>query len=496
MLYAIIKNSYKRPQKYDILGGNVMKKIITFILAMLMMLSTVSMSGCSDKSDPSSKNDNSNSNTTESKVDLSNADLGGKTITIASWRDFNNKEDTSSVATERRKYFEQIEKELNCKIEWKVIDKETLTSQLITTALANDKFCDIAITVMWNTASILTNKAFTDLNSVSSINLNSDYYDQNANVLLDINGVQRATSCQLLCTPVSETAAVVFNKRILSECGLENPYTLYENNKWIVSKLREMAKKATKDLDGVSGMTINDQYGITTLDTGALAKDILAANNAYTITKTKGDNFTYNLQDEKVVNTLKYIQDWFCNDDSIFINSNQDTQHEQFSSGKSLFYIFQLSYLSKFKDMKDEYGIVPFPRGDEAENYNGLMNWNTSLMGIPSTVNAEELEDVGYVFEALAYYSRNDNENMTSELIGRYLRDDESVEMLNFISSNAVHSPDLIIATPRMDNIRTPLGQVTSGINDITVDIPKAIASNKNALRSALNQVSATLAME
>lgn len=476
-----------------------MKKIITYVLAMIMVLTCFTMAGCSDKPDTTSKQAGTSSNSNsagEDVLDLSKADLGGKTITIASWRDFNNPDDKSDVATKRREYFAQIEKDLNCKIEWKVIDRDTLTNQLITTALANDKFCDIAITIMWNTASVLTNKAFADLNSVKSVNLAADYYDQDKNTLLDINGVQRAASCGLLCTPVSETAAVVFNKRILSECGLEDPYKLYADNKWTVSKLREMAKKATKDLDGASGMTLNDQYGITTLDTNALAQDILAANGAQTITKEKGKNFTYNLNDEKVVNALKFAQDWLCNDASVLINSNQDTQHEQFSSGKALFYIFQLSYLEKFKDMKDEYGIVPFPRGDEVEGYTGLMNWNTSLMGIPSTVSEADREDVGYVLEALAYYSRNDNKNMTQELIGRYLRDDKSIEMLEVISSTGVHAPDLIIATPRIENVSNAMNQILAGTRDKTIDIPKTISSNKNALRSALNQLSATLASE
>ena len=471
-----------------------MKKLSALFLAMLIALSTITMSGCSEKTDVSSKKEESSSTASGEKLDLSNANLNGKTITIATWIDFNNSSDSSAVATARRNYFTKIEKDLNCKLEWKIYDKETLTSQLITTALANDKFCDIAIPVMWNTASVLTNKAFIDLNSVKSVNLSADYYDQNKNDLLDIGGIQRAASCGLLCTPVSETAAVVFNKRILSECKLEDPYKLHAEGKWTVSKLREMAKKATKDLDGVSGMSLNDQYGITTLDPIALAQDILAANGAYTITKTKGNNFSYNLNDEKVVNSLKYTQDWFCNDGSILMNSNQDTQHEQFSSGKALFYVFQLSYLEKFKDMKDTYGIVPFPRGEEAKDYNGLMNWNTSLMGIPSTVGEADREDVGFVFEALAYYSKDDNKNKTDELIGRYVRDDESVKMLDIISSTGIHTPDLIIATPRIENISNALNQVTGGTKDITVDIPKTIASNKNALRSALNQVSATLA--
>lgn len=470
-----------------------MKKILTIMLAMLCVLSSAGLAGCNNGSASSEKTDASSS---ASEVKLADADLGGKTVTIATWLDYNNSEDTSLVSTARREYFAKIEKELNCKLEWKIVDKATLTSQLITTALTGDKFADIAITVMWNTASVLTNKAFHDINSVETVNLEADYYDADKNRLLDINGVQRAASCGLTCTPASETSAVVFNKRILSECGLEDPYALYEKNEWTVSKLREMAKAATKDLDGVSGMTLNDQYGITTLDPDALARNILTANGAYTITKEKGKNFTYNMNDEKVVNTLKYTQDWFCNDGSLFINSNQDTQHAQFSNGRALFYIFQLNYLKEFTEMSDEYGVVPFPRGDEEKSYVGQLNWNTCLMGIPSTVPADELADVGAVFEALAAYSKDDNANRMNEIVGRYLRDEKSAEMLEVISSTGIHTADLVIATPRIEAIYQAHGAALGGVTDITRDISQIIASNKNSFRSALNSVSATLAAE
>ena len=467
-----------------------MKKVFTFILAIVITACCLSMAGCGEKDAGS---DSGTSSGTESSQSVK-ANLGGKTVTVATWRDFKNAND--NIGAERVKYFEKLEKDLDCKLDFQITDKETITQQLITTAMSGTKFCDIAIGVMWNTASVLTNRAFADLNKIDTVHLDRDYYDQNMNTILDINGIQRAASCGLTCTPVSETAAVVFNKRILKECGLENPYDLYKNNKWTLSKMREMAKTATKDLDGVAGMGINDQYGITTLDTVAFAKNILTASDAYLIAKEKGGSFVYNMGDDKIINNLKFAQDWIGRDNSIFINSSQDAQHAQFSNGKALFYTFQLSYLSKFTEMKDDYGIVPFPRGDEVDKYIGQMNWNTSLMGIPVTVGKDEINDIGSVFEALASYSASDNETMKNTLAGRFARDEESIEMMQVISETGRHTADLVLATPRMEAIEAATTAVFSGVNDATRDIAQLIASTRNSGKSAIALANAALAME
>ena len=377
---------------------------------------------------------------------------------------------------------------------WKVTGQEDLTTNLTTTALSGDKICDIAIPIFWNTASLLTNRVVADLRAIPTIDLTADYWEADANRLLSVKGVQRAAACGLTCTPATETAAVVFNKRIISEMNLDNPYTLYNNNQWTVPKLREMAKAATKDLDGVAGMTKNDQFGITTLDKNALQSNVLAAQGMQIITKEADGVFNYNMTDPNLVGMLKTIQDWFCNDGSIYDNSDQTAQHAQFRDGKALFYIFQLSYLPEFANMKDDYGVVPFPKGEGMSNYIGEMNWNTNLMVIPTTVKGDDLNNIGAVVQALAYYSRNDNQVKMNETVGRYLRDSESAGMLKAISDSAIHSPHLLVASPRFPEIEQTTTHILGGTSDITYDFAQNINQTKNSGRSEINKFNASMA--
>ena len=471
-----------------------MKKIISITLALCLTVSVALLSGCDNKK--TSSGGNTSSGGSASTAERSIRNLNGRTVTIATTDNYGDRKTGESETDDKRlEYFKKIENELNCKIEWVSYGNEELTTKLITTALSGDKFCDIAIPIFWNTAANFTNKVLVDLNTVDTLNMKADYWHQPTNELLSVNGVLRASACGLTCLPVNETAAVVFNKRIIKEMNLENPYELYKNGKWTVEKLREMAKKATKDLDGVSGMTKNDQWGITTLDRTALTQDIYTAYGFRTITKNGTGVYQYNMNNSDFITHLKWIQDWYCNDASIFVNDDQDAQHAQFSNGKALFYIFQLNYLSKFKNMTDDYGVVPFPMGSDKDNYAGLMNWNTRLMGIPVTVKGEELLDAGSVMQALAYYSKDDNNNKKQEIVGRYLRDSESIEMLDKISETGIHVPELFIATARFQSIQQNTTWIAfAGVSDPTYDFAQKIAETKNTANSLIAEFSASIA--
>ena len=56
---------------------------------------------------------------------------------------------------------------------------------------------------------------------------------------------------------------IYFNKDIVTECGLENPYELVYNKEWTVDKFISMAEGATADLDGNGKITNNDRRGVS-----------------------------------------------------------------------------------------------------------------------------------------------------------------------------------------------------------------------------------------
>jgi len=92
--------------------------------------------------------------------------------------------------------------------------------------------------------------------------------------------------------------------------------------------------------------------------------------------------------------------------------------------------------------MEDDYGILPYPKLDEAQqNYHVNSMDNYSLLSVPVTVSEEDLEFVGHIVEALNIESKNSVFPAYYEiaLTDKYARDMESVEMLEIIMDSRTY---------------------------------------------------------
>jgi len=198
-----------------------------------------------------------------------------------------------------------------------------------------------------------------------------------------------------------------------------------------------MAKLATKDTDGKQGMTVYDQWGLVAIDSvGAFGQYVLAANNAQLITKdAKGIH--YNMASTSVINTFQYVQDWICKDNSMYKNSDLEAKRNLFINGNALFYSFCLGDIKIFNNMKDDFGVVPFPKGNNQSDYVGNIDWNRSVLAVPVNIEGQDLDDVGYLLDSLARHSENEQTVYLNELKNRYTRDTESKGMIDIIDKTA-----------------------------------------------------------
>ena len=99
-----------------------------------------------------------------------------------------------------------------------------------------------------------------DWNSLPYIDFTKDYYNHNFNDALSLGDRQYyAVSDYMIANP----SCILFNKDMITDYSLENPYQLVYDGTWTFDKMYEMAEKVTVDLNGDSVMDINDQYGIT-----------------------------------------------------------------------------------------------------------------------------------------------------------------------------------------------------------------------------------------
>ena len=116
-----------------------------------------------------------------------------------------------------------------------------------------------------------------------------------------------------------------------------------------------------------------------------------------------------------------------------------DKARDMFSSGNALFAALHLYYAEskEMRNMQDEYGILPIPKFDEAqENYYTYSHDQYSVFMIPKTVADPEMS--GAVLEVMAYESYRSLQPTYYDLVlkGRYANDPQSRSILDTVTAN------------------------------------------------------------
>ncbi len=109
-----------------------------------------------------------------------------------------------------------------------------------------------------------------------------------------------------------------------------------------------------------------------------------------------------------------------------------------FREGRALFFLQNIGAATSFRDMEDDFGILPLPLYDENQDryYNSAASWSVSLYSIPKNSYGDEgFARAGWITEALAYESLYSLTPAYYEqtLQNKVSRDENSARMLDLI---------------------------------------------------------------
>ena len=110
-----------------------------------------------------------------------------------------------------------------------------------------------------------------------------------------------------------------------------------------------------------------------------------------------------------------------------------------FREGRALFYATPMTNVVGFRDMEDDFGILPYPKLDaEQENYYSTAMDNFSFLLMP--VDVKNVENAGLITEALAAESYRTviPAFYDTVLKTKVSRDDDSAEMLDIVRDNLI----------------------------------------------------------
>ena len=307
---------------------------------------------------------------------------------------------------------------------------------------------DLVYQHMVNSATNLaTNGLLIDLGDMEYVDFDQIWWDQDAREGFTIGNHQFLAVGDLLPHTMLYSACLAFNKNHFDDQSLEYPYDLAREGVWTLDELNALTKDQTKDINGDGKIEFeNDYFGMTSWHLAG-PFNFFFGSGATFFTKDADNYPVYSVDQDKIQNIYDKVYTTFMDNNSLYITdvSIHTEAYKVFTRGKALFCSCSLTQIAMtehgFKDMADEYGLVPQPKYDtDQKDYMSFVNGAAAVVVVPKSVAADKLGFVGFAMEALSsssYYMVTDT-LYDKVAKAKNVRDQESAEMVDIIIRNRV----------------------------------------------------------
>ncbi len=273
---------------------------------------------------------------------------------------------------------------------------------------------------------------------IEYINLDKPYWDDSLNRCVTIGGVSYFAFGAYDLSYYDLTHILTFNKNLLDNYQLENPYELVKGGKWTFDKLYELAQKATDEVDGDNLMTDADSYGFVSVPKQVLPNFWISAGEQC-IAKDENDLPHLNISgNERFYSVFEKLFGMMW-DGGIWCANTEDQNFwsgttQMFSDDRALFAAQTFYYLNEFRDIESDFGIIPYPKFDESQaDYYSRVEGGCKIAIVP--VTNKNPKNAGALLESMASFGYNNivPEYYEVALKRRNSRDSESQDMLDLI---------------------------------------------------------------
>jgi hypothetical protein len=269
---------------------------------------------------------------------------------------------------------------------------------------------------------------------------------------------------------------------------------MVKSGKWTLSGYIELTKDYIADIDNDGKMTDKDQYG--TSGQGDLGTGFyIGAGMRYT-EKDADNALVLKAFDERAAKVLEMVSE-ICKTEVGF-NSHGPMNKSGYpeygrtllAENRSLFFTETLLCVRALRDMAEDFGVVPMPKFDEMQpKYISMVHhWAVSLTLVHAA--CPDTEMTGVIIEEMAYQSNKSVLPVYFDIAinGKYLRDDESIEMIGYIMENRVI--ELALANNYGNLSSNILAAIYKGASEYASIYEKASAAVVKKLESIMANLS------
>ncbi len=382
-----------------------------------------------------------------------------------------------------------IEEKYNVKFETASLSHydDTFTEIKKFVAAGSDEY-EMVMLITRNAFSAALDGLLTPIDDIPHLDLSQPWYRSAVNNQFSMGGKKFLAFSDECLNMYGFTTSILFNKAFISNYGLDNPYTLVREGKWTWDKFYETAATVITDLNGDGVYNEEDVTGIIG-ETDTFFPPVWMGSNLFLVEKNEEDIPVFSAPgNERLLGIFEKLIGWLGTD-GFFTNSftvygaaeaSRAKGSELFSSGHSMFKIGRVTDVLVLRSMDTDFGILPLPKYDEAqENYVSRME-DAWLHVVPASNS--NLEMTGLIMEVLAAESKNEviPAFIDVALQTKYSRDEESVETLDILfNSVTVDIGDVIwfatVRGPICDQLAAKNNAMASALERMTNQVDALI---------------------
>ncbi len=327
-----------------------------------------------------------------------------------------------------------VEERYNVKIAMPLMADDGEPTELRTSLTADDKICD---SIVWHfkfSGDLGSAGLLYDMKSCEYLQFDQPWWATELIEHYSILGKQFVALGELTTDSITQLGCLYFNKTIAeNKLNNINLYDTVRGGKWTIDKLTEIAASAGEDVngDGIASPA-DDIYGYAGYD-GYLVNFMYGSDHYVTELDDEGIPQLC-LMDDKMVDIVNKVYKLVCETPYCVVSEGSYTT--DFTNGHILFYTstFDEATRAQFRDMKDTFGILPFPKyNEEQKNHYMSYSLHSSLISIP--YNVSDIDRASFILEALCEKGYDLIYPALYEIAfkNKLTRDDDSIEMMDMI---------------------------------------------------------------
>lgn len=448
-----------------------MKKI-SVLLVFSMLLSM--LASCSNKADDSTENNNNAngniSSETEEQVEvnpyeeawnaLPDMDYSGRSFTVLTREDpsgtgdvalfeiITDPDDNLGEATSAAIYNRnlRVEERYGIKIKAEAPGNwDAVTDSLRQSVAAQDHSYDLAAPVEFKTYAVVAAGLVGNWKDIPIINLEADWWNARTNSQSTINGKLYTACSDLAVSAVLNCYCFFFNADLATTYNIKAQdlqQTVFDG-KWTIDYFQTLISDIWEDSNGNGEKDENDIFGFA-IAPGNTSDGWLTAFDQPLCSISSAGQLEVTMFNDKTVSALEKVLALHDETVGSYRAPDWDTAltDDMFKTNHVLFIPswFEIAR-DKLSDMESTYGILPYPKWDEAQDdYLCHLRDDTTFFAFPIDTAVEDYEFLGTIMEALniessrivrpAFYD--------SALKGRYSMDINTAKIVDIIMDGAV----------------------------------------------------------